>query len=99
MQTNDTQEIKVFRVILKDVIHRLESIKDIGLDDFTDEVISKFEDYNYEGEEELSGIEDWRELEDNSNYELNIKINHKDAYEFTLFCEAKDGKISIAKVL
>ena len=96
---NDFEEVKVFRVTFNDVLKRLETIKDINIDDFTDEVISKFEDYNFEGEEDLIGIEKWQELADNSSYELNIKIDHENAYEFTLHCEARDGKISINKVL
>ena len=95
---NEFEEVKVFRVTFNDVLKRLESIKDIDIEEFSDEVISKFEDYNYEGEEELVGIENW-ELKDNCEYQLNIKIDHEDAYEFTLYCQAKDGKISINKVL
>ena len=96
---SEFEEVRVFRVTLKDVLARLESIKDIDIDDFTDEVISKFEDYNFEGEEDLVGIDEWQELADNSSYELNVKIDHENAYEFTLYCQAKDGKISITKVL
>ena len=93
------EQIKVFRTTLKDVIHTLESLQNIPLNDFQGCVIEAFEGYNYEGEEELKGFDSWCDISKNGEYQLTIGINHDDAYIFTLFIENKNGTITINNVL
>jgi hypothetical protein len=93
------QQIKVFKKILKVLIKELEEIKEIEIADFKDAVLDAFEGYNYEGEEEVIGFENWEDLSKDGSYELKVKIDHEDAYELTLFTTIKDGKITIYNVL
>ena len=95
----DEQPIKIFRVTTKEIIKRLSSIKDCDVKDFKDEVIDKFDGYNYDGEEELIGYESWVDISNNGEYKLNIKIDHEDAYEFTLHTKVEDNKATITNVL
>ena len=95
----EQQEIKVFRVTVKKVIERLSEVKDCPIDDFKDFIIEQFDGYNYEGEEELIGFELWSDLSVNGKYELNVRIDHEDAYEFCLFVEINDKKATIYNVL
>ncbi|MEA3497435.1 MAG: hypothetical protein U9R16_00115, partial [Campylobacterota bacterium] len=64
-----------------------------------DKVIEQFEDYNYEGEEELKGIEQWDDLSNDGKYELTVGINHEDAYEFTIYVNVENKKATIYNVL
>lgn len=92
-------EIKVFRKTTKQVIQELESIKDIDVVSFENSVVDAFDNYNVEGVEELVGFDSWGELKNGNDYILNIKIDHKDAYEFSLYITIKDNKISVTNVL
>jgi len=95
----DEEPIKVFRVTLKEVIKRLSTIKDCDLNQFKDIVTEKFDGYNYEGEDELIGFDSWGDLSQDGNYQLSIKIDHEDAYEFTLHTAIANQKATIYNVL
>jgi len=93
------QEIKLFKKILKHLIRDLESIKNVEINKFEDAVIEAFDGYNYEGEEEVVGLENWVDLNDDGDFELTAKVNHEDAYELTLYVSSKDGKVTVNNVL
>jgi len=95
----DEPQIKLFKKILKVVIKDLENIKDVTIDEFQDAVLEAFDGYNYEGEEEVIGFEDWCDISKDGKYELQTKINHEDAYELTLYIDVKNGKITVYNVL
>ena len=91
--------VKVYRVTVKKIIERLLELKDISLENFQDEVIEQFDGYDYKDIEEVVGFENWPDISQNGNYELNVKVNHEDAYEFTLYVDAKEQKVTVVNVL
>ncbi len=93
------QKIKVFRVTVKKILERLSVLKDCDVSNFKDLVIEQFDGYDYEGEEELIGFDLWPNLNNDGSYQLNIKIDHQHAYEFTLFVEVNNQKVTIKNVL
>lgn len=95
----EEQEIKIYAVTLKKVIQRLEEIKDVAVNDFAQEVENAFEGYDYDGEEELAGWDEWPDISNDGKYELNIKIDHEDAYEFTLYVDVNNAKATVVNVL
>ena len=95
----EDEQIKVFRVTLKEVIKRLLSVENCKVENLKDLVINQFDEYNYEGEEELQGIDKWCDISKDGKYELTVGINHEDAYEFTLYINVESGILSIYNVL
>ena len=95
----EKEKVKVFRVTVKKVIQRLSTVKDCDVENFKDLVMEQFDGYNYEGEEELIGIESWADISSDGEYKLSIKIDHEDAYEFTLFVKVENKKVTIYNVL
>jgi len=91
--------VRVFRVTVKKVIERLLEIQECPIEKFQELVIEKFDGYDYEGEEELIGFESWGDITTDGEYQLTIKINHENAYEFTLHIKNLDNKITIFNVL
>lgn len=91
--------VKVFRVTVKKVIQRLLEINECPFEEFEECVIEQFDGYDYEGEENLVGFTSWDNLDTDGKYQLSVKIDHFDAYEFTLFVEVKKKKVSIYNVL
>jgi len=96
---DDTQSIKVFRVTLKKVIERLSTIKDCDVAEFVETVKEQFDGYEYDECDTLVGYENWQDISQDGEYKLNIKIDHKDAYEFTLYVTVNDKKATITNVL
>ena len=93
------EEIKVFRKVLKQVIQDIEKLEDINIANFQDEVLDAFDGYNYDGEDDVVGFEKWCDISNDGTYELNVKINHEDAYELTIFIKTNNGKITVNNVL
>lgn len=91
--------VKVYRVTIKKIIERLLSLQEVDIENFQDEVIEQFDGYDYKDIEEVSGYERWPDLHNDGEYELNIKIDHEDAYEFTLYIKVKGNKVSVVNVL
>ncbi len=91
--------VKVFRVTVKKVIERLLEIQDCPTEEFKEIVIEKFDGYDYEGEEELVGLDSWSDNPLDGDYSLPIKINHEHAYEFTLYVRVLENKATIINVL
>ena len=90
--------IKLFIKTTKQVIKELEAIQDLDVLKFKDSVENAFDNYNVDGIEELAGFDNWNELKDGS-HELTIKIDHEDAYEFTIHTTVKDSKATVTNVL
>jgi len=95
----EPQPRKVLNVTLKDVIQRLEALREIEHTAFKDAVIEAFDEYDYEGEEEVTGFENWPDISAQGQHELHVKIDHEDAYEFSIHITGKDGLISVTEVL
>jgi uncharacterized protein YktA (UPF0223 family) len=90
---------KSFIKTTKQVIKELEDIKDIEVSNFKDAVEDAFDRYNVDGIEELIGFDTWTDITNDAKYELNIKIDHEDAYEFTLYTTVENNKATITNVL
>ncbi len=95
----EKQPVKLFMVTTKEVIRRLESLKDIEVSKLQDAIEESFDDFNVEGEEDLNGIDTWCDFTADGKYELAIGIDHEVAYEFTVYIETKDNKVSVYNVL
>jgi hypothetical protein len=92
-------QIKLFVKTTKQVIKELEDIKNIDLDDIINEVENAFDNYNVDGIEDLVGFENWSDLSNDKDYILNLKVDHEDAYEFSIYTSIKNDKASITNVL
>ena len=90
--------IKLFIKTTKQVIKELEDIKDLEVSKFKDAVEDAFNNYNVDGIEDLSGFDSWPTL-NNGDYKLNIKIDHEDAYEFTIHTSINKNKATVTNVL
>ena len=95
----DKQPIKVFRVTLKEVIKRLSIIKECDISKFKEEILENFDGYNFDGEEELIGFESWGDISKDGKYQLNVKIDHENAYEFTIHTTVLNKKATVTNVL
>jgi len=95
----ENEQIKVFRITLKEVLKRLSNVDKCKVEDLKDLVVKQFDDYNYEGEEELQGLNNWCDISKNGKYELTVGIDHEDAYEFTLYINVQSGIVSMENVL
>jgi len=91
--------LRVFRVTVKKVIERLLEIQNCQLEKFQELVIEKFDGYDYEDIEELTGFDTWEDISQNGEYQLKVKINHEHAYQFTLYIKNQDNFITIYNVL
>ena len=95
----ENEEIKIFKVTLKNVLQRLAKIENCDIKDFKNIVADQFDGYNYEGEEELIGFNLWDDITKDGEYKLSLKINHEDAYEFTLYVKITNNKATIYNIL
>jgi hypothetical protein len=91
--------VKVFRVTVKKIIERLLEIQDCPTEEFKELVIEKFDGYDYEGEEELIGLDTWSNNPLDGEYTLQVNINHEHAYEFTLYINVLNNKATVTNVL
>lgn len=91
--------VKVYRVTVKKIIERLLTLQDIQQTDFQEEVKEQFDGYDYKDVEDLAGFELWPDMSSDGEYKLNIKIDHEDAYEFTIDVKVENGKVSVLNVL
>jgi hypothetical protein len=95
----ENEEIKIFKVTLKNVLQRLAKIENCDIKDFKNIVADQFDGYNYEGEEELIGFDLWDDITKDGEYKLSLKIDHEDAYEFTLYVKITNNKATIYNIL
>ncbi|MEA3512312.1 MAG: hypothetical protein U9R37_01785 [Campylobacterota bacterium] len=95
----EKKEIRVFRITTKKIIERLMTIVDCDISVLKDEIVEQFDGYDYKDIEEVVGYENWSDISKDGNYELNAKINHEDAYEFTIYIEVKNNKATVYNVL
>ena len=91
--------VKLFIKTTKQVIKELEDIKEINISDFKEAVIDAFDRYNVDGIEDLVGSESWPNLLKDKDCILNIKVDHEDAYEFSIHTKIKDAKATVTNVL
>ena len=99
MYNDEQEQIKVFRTTVKQVISNLSELKNINCNQFKQAVEDGYAGYNYEGEDEVIGYNNWVDINNNGKYELNAKVNHESAYEFTLYIIVKDGQVTVTNVL
>ena len=95
-----TQRVRPMLVMtMKQVIKNLEKIKNCPAKKLFDAVENAYNGYSYEGEDELIGEEKWPDLNVDDSYELEIKLDHEDAYEMTIHVVSKDQHITVTNVL
>jgi len=95
----ENQPRKIYVTTIKKVVQNLSGIKNCKLDDFKECVIENFDDYNYDGEDEVVGFDNWGDISSDGEYQLNVKVNHENAYEFTLYVTVKDSMVDVTNVL
>lgn len=91
--------VKVYRITVKKIIERLLSLQEIPCFEFESEVEEQFEGYDYKDVENVVGFAQWPDISMDGEYQLHVKIDHEEAYEFTLFVVVKDQKVSVVNVL
>jgi hypothetical protein len=89
----------VFKTTVSKVIKNLSAIEDCAVDEFQECVVTNFAGYAYEGEDEVIGFDSWPNLELDGKYELNAKVDHEHAYEFTIYVDVVNGKVKVTNVL
>ncbi|MEA3353156.1 MAG: hypothetical protein U9Q33_05030 [Campylobacterota bacterium] len=92
-------KIKIYATTFSKVLRNLATIEDCPLEVFEDRIIEEFDEYNYEGEDEVIGFDTWGDISSNGDYKLTVKVNHKDAYEITLHVTVKEKKATVTNVL
>lgn len=95
----EERPLKVFVTTVRQVIENLSEIKDCPVSDFQEAVEDGFDGYHYEGEEEVIGFEAWEDISNDGEYQLTVKVDHEDAYEFTLYVSIKNEKATVNNVL
>lgn len=96
---DEQRVVKVYRVTVKKIIERLLSLQEISQTSFQEEVVEQFDGYDYKDIEEVTGFDTWPDLSQDGEYELMVKIDHEDAYEFTIHVKVENTKISVLNVL
>jgi hypothetical protein len=95
----EENKLKIFTTTLRDVINNLSKIKDCSLENFKEEVEEAFDGYEYEDIDEITGYDSWGDISKNGKYELNIKIDHENAYELTMHTSVENNKATITNIL
>jgi len=90
--------IKSFVKTTKQVVQELEKINNVEVSKFKDAVEEAFDRYTVDGIEDLTGFDTWVQLND-GKYELNLKVDHEDAYEFTIYTSIENSKATVTNVL
>jgi hypothetical protein len=95
----EEEQLPIFRKTLRGLILEIESIVDVPVDDFKESIIDCFEGYDYEEVEDLRGVETWTNIEQDGEYEIEVGINHQDAYLLTLHLTTTNSKVTVTNVL
>jgi hypothetical protein len=95
----EREPVKIYRMTLGKVIANLSGIKECPKDQFKQEIVDAFDGYDYEDVEDITGFEKWCDISQNGEYSVNVRLDHPDAYEFTLYILVKDDKVSVENVL
>jgi len=90
---------KSFVKTTKQVIQELEKIANTDVSNFKDTVEDAFDRYNVDGIEDLTGFDSWADISKDGKYELNLKVDHEDAYEFTIYTTVQSNKATVTNVL
>jgi hypothetical protein len=97
---SEDEIIPQFRTTFINVMDNLSELKDIKYEDFANTVEDDcFNGYHFEGEDEVIGMDNWVDFSKDGDYQLNVKVNHPDAYNFTLDVTTKDNKVTVTNVL
>jgi len=99
MYFEDEEPIKVFRTTIKTVIKNLSALENIPVSEFQEAVENAFAGYDYEDQDEVVGFENWPNLQVEGEYDLQVKVDHEHAYEFSIHIISKNDLISISNVL
>ena len=94
----DNTPLRPFKKTTKQVIKELEDLKNIEILKFKDAIEEAFDRYNVDGVEDLVGFEAWPSLDD-GDYQLLLKVDHEDAYEFTIHTTVENQKATVTNVL
>ena len=95
----EIRKMKVYAVTLNQVLKNLAAIQDCPIENLKDEIIEKFDGYDYEDEDEVTGFENWGDISQDGTYKVEVKIDHKDAYLITLHLNVQDSKVTVTNVL
>ncbi len=95
----DEEPIKIFRTTLKTVIKNLSELNDVAVENLSEAVEEGYAGYNYDGEDEVILHDTWPDISKDGQYQLRSKVDHENAYEFTLHIAVDNGKASITNVL
>jgi hypothetical protein len=98
MYTNE-EPLRSFRTTVKTVINNLSTLENIKLEVLEETIEEAFAGYHYEGEDKVIGSDCWPNMTCEGEYALNAKVDHEDAYEFTIHVVCKDGNITVTNVL
>jgi len=90
---------KSFIKTTKQVIQELEKIENADVSAFKSSVEDAFDRYNVDGIEDLTGFDSWGDISEDGKYELNLKVDHEDAYEFTIYTTVENNKATVTNVL
>jgi hypothetical protein len=96
---DEIRSIKIYAVTVNKIIQRLEKLKDIDVEELQEQIEECFDGYDVDGVEDLVGQDTWCDYKQDGKYELNIKVDHEDSYDFTVHVETKDKKASVVNVL
>ena len=95
----EQEKTHVFRITVKKILQRLATVVNCDLENFKDEVIEQFDGYDYEDVEDVVGFENWEDISNDGKYILKVKIDHPNAYEFTLYVNVENKKATIYNIL
>ncbi|MBT3279910.1 MAG: hypothetical protein HOF69_03490 [Campylobacteraceae bacterium] len=99
MNYTDEGPVKVFRTTVKKVISNISELENIDCSAFAQEVETAFAGYEYEDQDEVIGHEQWTDISIDGDYQVCAKVNHANAYEFTIYITVKDQKVTVTNVL
>ncbi|MBD3840365.1 MAG: hypothetical protein IE909_00525 [Campylobacterales bacterium] len=99
MYFEDEQPIRVFKTTVSKVLKNLSAIENCPLEQFQECVVKNFAGYAYEGEDEVVGFDKWPDIAHDGTYELNAKVDHEHAYEFTIYIQVDNGFVTVQNVL
>jgi|GEM_PF-492509 len=95
----EEEPIKQFRTTLKTVIKNLSELENIDVAKLNETVEDAYAGYNFDGEDEVILHDTWPDITQDGQYQLNSKVDHENAYEFTLYITVNCGKATITNVL
>ena len=99
MFNNKIGKLRIYRITMVNVIEKLSKLSNVLHENFIQKVKESFEGYEYEDIEDLIGFDTWPDISLDGDHELHIKINHEDAYDFTIHINTKNHYVNVINVL